>query len=463
MTTFGVFDVLLRSGEPHEGDCVIVRGSDLNSDWTRCREIDPEAVLTAEVLVSSSSDALISGQQQVVVLRVLGYEGAVELPLEHPRVQLFARLSEMHTTTAVGLGQWVLESAAMLRHGASRDQAVNRAHSGRGMLLSMIVSVGAENATICVPGALIGADNLPELFKVVLSRVRLIRASSSAALREVPATQTLRVPVPATLDDVPLLDRAALAKAALLHAIQNVLRSNAKQEKQTDCRYMHLHIDDWRELTSPEFCGSLSKISRNYPFIETFDAYYLHQYVSAPVQYSQSMIYRYADHLERLASWLGQPNFNMYRRGCRPPACRPRPVSNDQMNVVHPSFPWTKILFKYNISTRTLRVTTSYQRTQSLFSVHLPNFLPRGSGCIDATQQQQQQQPLTEPRETPAADEYTDEVLMEAQIDIDDGTYEVTSVGLTCELCLVHGHGPQTRSVTRFDLVPLVAASFSLD
>lgn len=190
---------------------MLVRGSDLDSERTYDREIDPEAVLTAEVLVSSSSDALAL---QGVVVRVLGYEGAVELPLEHPRVKLFARPSAIHKTTAVGLGQWVLESAAMLRHGASRDQAVNRAHSGRGVLLSKIISVDAENATICVPGALNGANNLPELFKVVLPRVRLIRVSSSAAFREVPATQTFRVPVPATLDDVPMLDRSALAKAA---------------------------------------------------------------------------------------------------------------------------------------------------------------------------------------------------------------------------------------------------------
>jgi hypothetical protein len=275
MTSFGLIDdCFLLRGEPREGDYMLVRGSDLDSEWTHVRAIDPEAVLTAEVLVSSSSDALISGQLQGVVLRVLGYEGAVEMPLEHPRVKLFARPRAIHKTTAVGPGQWVLESAAMLRHGASRDQAVNRAHSGRGVLLSKIISVDAESATICVPGALNGANNLPELFKVVLQRVRLIRVSSSAAFREVPDTQTGRVPVPATLDDVPILDRTALAKAALLYAIQNVLRSNAKQEKQTDCRYMHLHVDDWRELTSSDFRGSLSKITRLYPFIETFGAYY---------------------------------------------------------------------------------------------------------------------------------------------------------------------------------------------
>ena len=68
MTSFGLIDdCFLLRGEPREGDYVLVRGSDLDSKWTHVREIDPEAVLTAEVLVSSSSDALISGQLQGVV------------------------------------------------------------------------------------------------------------------------------------------------------------------------------------------------------------------------------------------------------------------------------------------------------------------------------------------------------------------------------------------------------------
>ena len=67
MTNFGLIDdCFLLRGEPREGDYVLVRGSDLDSEWTHVREIDPEAVL-AEVLVSSSSDTLISGQLQGVV------------------------------------------------------------------------------------------------------------------------------------------------------------------------------------------------------------------------------------------------------------------------------------------------------------------------------------------------------------------------------------------------------------
>ena len=96
----------------------------------------------------------------------------------------------------------------------------------------MILRFTANSAWVCVPDADFGRDGLPVRSDISLETARGIRVSSSGTRRvTAPLRKLYRVRAPASLNDVPRLDRAALGKYNARQAICSVLRSNAKQEK----------------------------------------------------------------------------------------------------------------------------------------------------------------------------------------------------------------------------------------
>lgn len=326
----------------------------------------------------------------------------------------------------------------------------------------MILRVDSGSAWVYVPDSDVGVEGYPLMIKIKLGAVRDIRVSSLAARRvaaRVRVTKRYRVPAPSSLDDVPFLDRAALGKSNVLQAMGSILRSNAKQEKPVDSRTTHLERVEWAQLCSSDFRGTVSKIRAFYPLAETFDADFNHRYGHTAVQYAQSIVYKSAEDLERLGSWLGQDNFNMFRRGCRPPILRPKQVRHDEINVVHPSFSRTKIVLQYNISTNVLRVTTSYHRAGPFVEHQLPNYLPRGPGCTEEFEVfQELGQQIAD---APSLEEYSDNVLLSEEVEIENATYQATSVGEECVLTLVAGIGAETRNVTRSYLITKVKAALS--
>ena len=115
----------------------------------------------------------------------------------------------------------------------------------------MILRIIANSAWICVPDADVGRDGLPVLSEISLETARGIRVSSSATRRAAPRRKLDRVRAPASLDEIPRLDPAALGKYNVLQAIYSVLRSNAKQEKPTDCRDLPSDIAWFRMPSGP--------------------------------------------------------------------------------------------------------------------------------------------------------------------------------------------------------------------
>jgi hypothetical protein len=363
-------------------------------------------------------------------------------------------------SAAVAPGQWVLKPAHSLGDGARWNAAVYGGFWEEAELLCVILRVDSGSARVCVPDADVGVDGLPLLSEIALGAVPDIRVSSVAARRVAARVTTRsRVPAPSSLDDVPFLDSAALAKSNVLHAISTVLRSNAKQEKPTDSRITHLERTEWAQLCSLDFRGAVSTIRTVHPLAETFDADFIHRFGYAGAQFTQTIVYRSADDLARLGCWLGQSNFNMFRRGCRPPTLRPKHVRFDQINVVHPSLSRTKIVLQYNISTNVLRVTTSYHRAGPFVRQELPNYLPHGPGCSEELEVAEE--PGQQIADAPSLDEYSDTVLLSEEVEIDDATYQATSVGEECMLTLVAGNGPETRNVTRSYLITKVKESLS--
>lgn len=300
---------------------------------------------------------------------------------------------------------------------------------------------------------------LPVLSEISLETARGIRVSSCSATRRVaaPRRKLHCVRAPASLEEIPRLDPAALGKYNVLQAIYSVLRSNAKQEKPTDCRHIHLERDDWSHLCSEEFRGTVSNPRAFFPLVESFDSNFAHCYGHAAMQWIQQIVYQSADELTRLGTWLGQENFNMCRRGCRPKILRPKLIYYDQINVVHPTIPRTKIVLKYNLSTSMVRITTSYHRAGPLVRNQVHNYLPHGPGCVEVTQELTLHTSLE-----PAIDEYTDEVLLSEMVKIDNATYQATSlVGLNCQLDLVFGNGPDTLFLPRSQLIEKVKKALS--
>jgi hypothetical protein len=363
----------------------------------------------------------------------------------------FISLFLCRRTEAVAPGQWVLMPADSLGYGDRRNPTVYGRFWKEALLLCVILRVDSGSAWVCVPDADVDADGCPLMSVITLGAVRDIRVSSVAARRvAAPLATRHRVPAPSSLGDVPVLDREALAKSNVLHAISSVLRSNSKQEKPTDSRITHLDRAEWVQLCSEGFRGKVSNIRTFYPLVESFDADYRHRFGYAAVQFSQTIVYQRADELARLGCWLGQRNFNMFRRGCRPSILRQKQVYYDQINVVHPSLSRTKIRLQYNVSTNVLRVTTSYHRAGPFVQHELPNYLPHGPGCTEVPEELEvTQESGQQIADAPSLDEYSDNVLSTEDVVIDNATYRATSVGEDCELTLVSGIGPQTRLVTR--------------
>jgi hypothetical protein len=149
------------------------------------------------------------------------------------------------------------------------------------------VSILGARGSAC--DADVGVGGFPLMSEIALGAVRDIRVSSVAARRvAAPLTTRCRVPAPSSLDDVPFLDSATLAKSNVLQAISSVLRSNAKQEKPTDSRITHLERTEWAQLCSGDFGGAVSTIRTVHPLAETFDADFIHRFGYAGAQFTQT-------------------------------------------------------------------------------------------------------------------------------------------------------------------------------
>ena len=85
----GSFDTFLQRGEVRKGDLVLVRSDDLGQQSVPREELDG-ALLTAKVLARNTS-----GNAVGVLLRVWGCDHDVVLPLDHARVQLYVRPTEI--------------------------------------------------------------------------------------------------------------------------------------------------------------------------------------------------------------------------------------------------------------------------------------------------------------------------------------------------------------------------------
>lgn len=148
-------------------------------------------------------------------------------------------------------------AAGSLDYGTRRNAIVYWGCWEGALLLCMILRFTANSAWVCVPDADFGRDGLPVLSDISLETARGIRVSSSGTRRvTAPLRKLYRVRAPASLNDVPRLDRAALGKYNARQAICSVLRSDAKQEKPTDCRDTHSERDDWIHLCPEEFRGT---------------------------------------------------------------------------------------------------------------------------------------------------------------------------------------------------------------
>ena len=116
-------------------------------------------------------------------------------------------------------------------------------------------------------------------------------------------------------------------------------------------------------------------------------------------------------------------------------------------------------MLQYNISTNVLRVTTSYHRAGPFVRQELPNYLPHGPGCTEELEVAQELgQQIAD---APSLEEYSDNVLLSEEVEIDNATYQATSVGEECMLTLVAGIGAETRNVTRSYLITKVKESLS--
>lgn len=360
------------------------------------------------------------------------------------------------------VGQWVIERARAFD--AGMGQRWSKQEYGK----------LADNATVlCYIGCVhdtysfIYAPDDPAPLKITNINVRRRRLSSITETKTAEgmskAAQAMDlVEPPTSLNDIPWPDPRKRDKQALLNAIQSILRSRKKQQKPTDSREVHLDYSSFLGLVEPQHRGHLSKIRTIYPRIEIFDANYMHSYgYIETVQYMQILTYRSAEELERLGAWLGQPNFNMHRRGNRPKELRPEPVFFDEMNVVHPKLIRTHIVIKYNVSTFMAKITISYQKVGPIAPGQESHFLPSGS-CDPPTVPVDE--PLSEdvPRCAPA-DEYTDAVLQDEQVEIGEGVYKITDVGSTCTLQLVAGTGPSPHHASRIEAIRLIAVALGFD
>ena len=314
-------------------------------------------------------------------------------------------------------GQWVLERAQAF----DSDVGSSWSKETYGDLAEKTV-VLCYVAALCGNFCMIYAPDDAAPLKMTNENVRRRRMSRITELKTVEemSYETRRmnkIEAPKSLDMLPFPNPRALDRSRIMDCIQSILRSRKNQQKPTDCRDTHVSMFTWEQLQQEQFKGSLSNIKVIYPLRECFDSNYMHSYDNTDgIQHAQILKYHNADELKRLGDWLGQSNFNMHRRCRRPKFCRPERVFYDSMNVVHPKFPRTGIVLKWNAATWALKVTVSYQQTPPVPPDMEHHFLPHGdcdppplpASYLNGDAQKQQAD----------ADEFTDAVLQDEQVEI---------------------------------------------